>query len=361
MPLPPVDLDAHFGPRDCLVAPASSATASSRRPDSVGQITSDVLPLRVHWDDGFTADEAATFLASFERTWVTQVDDIGFNAPVLPDTEDGPELDVYLSAIQAGPWSAWVIQDTNVDQVEGDGQFGVSAYIVMGPIPDPSWIDPYVAHEFNHVLQYATDFTEASLPIWEGTATAMQGWATGDTRYGEEIASVQATPWLPLILGDSYTLWRDVPTAYYWEYGGVLWVLHLDEKHASGGGSGGVALWSAVANEGAEPEPDVLEGLAAIGGDGDLGAAMNGIARSRFLVGDDWDDRGLAEGASFVMPERDGLFAADAPSSYRFENPLQASVVAAAAAVAAADPTTRACSRSRAVARRRSRRAIAAN
>ncbi len=144
-------------------------------------LTSDIRPLKV-WFDGDhenSAEIAPAVLRAIEEAWDFQVDTLGFAAPVLPDATGGPEFDVYL--IQYEEWSAYVAADAYTDRVPGDGLNSTSAYMVIDNRLPIEAVPSYTAHEFNHVVQFATDFSEPTLPLWEGTATAAQGWTFGDT------------------------------------------------------------------------------------------------------------------------------------------------------------------------------------
>jgi hypothetical protein len=112
------------------------------------------------------------------------------------------------------------------------------------------------------------------------------------------------------------------PDAWGFEYGGVIWVHYLDEVLGDGDGKNAVALWEAVANDGFSYEKDVLDGITEIVGD--LGVAMNGVALTRFLVGSDWDARGIEDLAvwdndEMKVPIAHTLSSAQLPENLSFD------------------------------------------
>lgn len=319
LPPPPPD----FVPRHCLVREHDGARGREGRPDAIDSILSDVYPIKVHWDDTFTEKQARIVLESTELAWLVQVEELGYRAPVLPDNADGPELDLYLSSSHAGAWSAWAVNDTSADDIAGDGLFGVSAYVVFGQIPE-EWLPSYAAHEFNHVVQYATDYSEWFTNFWESHATAAQKWTLGEPDYSYEISSWQKVPYGPSLVGDSYLLWPDIQQAYSFEYGAVVWAIYMDEVYGAGDGTMGPALWYAAANEGWSYEPDHMDAVIALGGP--LGPLLDGLAVARYLTGDRWDSRGLAEAEYWTdgqeVPVDTQLGLDDLPSDVMFGNPL---------------------------------------
>ena len=288
----PVALPPPPPPHACLL---SIVERDDERPESVGSIVSAVWPIRVHWTADGYQDSAAIALEAAELAWQVQVDELGFAAPVLPDEADGPELDIYLADL--GAWEGYAWAPNQVDHQAGDGRMGAPAYIGIDRDLPVDWLPSYVAHEFSHVLQYATDFNEASVNIWEATAVAAQQWTLGltDGMWDVDVPDFQATPWAPVLLGDGYGLqdYWSVSDSYY-EYGAAAWILALDAELGDGAGSIGPALWEAAAGEGPGNEPDVLDAVAELAG-GSLADALDVIARRRWrgegLPGSsDWDD-----------------------------------------------------------------------
>ena len=244
---------------------------------------SDTYPLRVHFADGYEA-RAAAALAAAEVAWAVQVDELGFAAPVLPDDAAGPELDLYLADL--APWEGWAWAPDQEDHDPTDGRSAAAAYIAFDrDVPD-KWLAPYVAHEFNHVLQYAYDVHEAAVTPWEATAVAAQKWTLGDAAslWDVDVPDFQAVPWAPVLVGDSYVLADRFGIDGFYEYGAALWVVALDEEFGDGEGAIGPLLWEATAQEGSVNEPDFVDAVAEVAGG--LGPAMDTIARARIARGD---------------------------------------------------------------------------
>ncbi len=283
--------------RPACIAPAWRAD----RPNTTDSITSDTYPIKVHWRRAQDANRAAVALEAAELSWAIQVEQLGFQPPVLPDDEDGPELDIYFAGV--GEWEAYTEPGDYVDSQPGDGRNSTSAHIVIDRNLPIEWVPSYTAHEFNHVVQFATDYSEDSLPIWEAVAVASQHWTLGreEGAWDWDVSEFQVAPWAPALLADGYQVSDELggSQGFLYEYGAALWVMHIDEVLGAGDGSAGAELWDATANEGWQYEPDPLDAVQTVTGQS-LGEFMNALARTRWLTGDRWDDRGLA-----VAPEWD--------------------------------------------------------
>lgn len=247
----------------CKTTLISAQLLAGWLPNSIGYQDSETHPIRCHYELEEDAGRCAVVLGAVENAWDAQVDGIGFPPPA-PD-EDGL-LDVYLHQDPDGGAFAWC--GTNPDVDDKDGRSGCASIIAIDrEIPDKilPW---FLAHEFNHTLQWAIDFNEGTLPVWEGTATAAEAWTDSakfrvDKDYVEDF---QATPWLGM-LGDGSFLWDEYEIWSYSEYGSALWIQFLDTEYGDGQGSGGRDLWLALAQEGLPNDPDVLDGVETLTGD----------------------------------------------------------------------------------------------
>jgi len=288
-----------------------------------GSVASGRYPLVVHYDAPEYADKAVAALGYAELAWEVQVDQLGFQPPLLPDGLDGddgggPELDIYLADV--GAWEGWAEAEVWSDTTDGDGLAASPALVVLDRTLPDEWLGPYVVHEFNHVLQIATDLAETSVPMWEGTATAAQAWTLGvDGQWDADVGSFQEAPWAPVLTGDSTTLWGEWETGFYYEYGAALWVMHLDEVVGTGDGSAGPALWAATAQDGDVNSPDVVDAFAEVAGE-ELGVALSRLARTRWRTGERWEEGGLADAAAWGAAE--AVPFAEISNDFTFELPV---------------------------------------
>lgn len=231
------------------------------RPESIDSVDHDTLPVRCHWNDAALADRCDVVLPAISASWQAQVDRLGFHAP-MPD-DDGI-LDVYITT--DGTDGGAYVYGPFEDEDTTDGRMGCHAYMALDPAISVANLPSYVAHEFNHLIQFATDFTEPTLPVWEATATAAEAWTLDDYSItGNYVRDFQTYPWMG-ILGDGYILWDDYEIWSYHEYGAGMWILHMDAVYGDGEGSAGPALWGAMEQEGWDNEPDVLDAWAAVSG-----------------------------------------------------------------------------------------------
>jgi hypothetical protein len=132
----------------------------------------------------------------------------------------------------------------------------MAAFIVFDPSFDTtiSWT---MLHEFNHVLQFGIDPAETNAVAWEGTATAMEWWSDRSlVPQDVYIEDFQADPWMGL-MGNGY----EFGVSSLYEYGGALWLFHLDNRTGDGFGSAALDLWLDNEQEGWDNEPDVLDAV----------------------------------------------------------------------------------------------------
>jgi uncharacterized protein (TIGR03382 family) len=234
------------------------------RPTTIGSIDNadPAHPVRCHWEREADADRCADVLVYAENAWIEQVDRIGF-APPFPD-DDG-RVDLYITNDYTGGGAYTYAHPEDLDAF--DGRMASAAYVALDwAVPDDEMAS-YVAHEFNHVLQYATDYAEPTLPVWEGTATAAQTWTLGDFDPYDPyyIAHFQQIPWMG-ILGDGYIAWDDYGIYSFHEYGSAAWVRHLDHYWGDDQGAAAQAMWWELAQPELPNEPDVLDALDAVTG-----------------------------------------------------------------------------------------------
>jgi uncharacterized protein (TIGR03382 family) len=262
-------------------------------PTSIGFVDSGEHPIRCHYEYADSEPDCDTVLGVMDAAWAHQIEELGWEPPAQ---DDGGRLGVYLTDDGTGG-DAYADCIERVDHTVGDGRSGCVAYIALDYRAGPEAWWNYGAHEFNHVLQYATDFQETAEILWEGAACAIDLWQpepqpvwVTDTR------DFQAHPWVGL-LGDGRWLWREHQAGEFYEYGGVAWWLHLDATHGDGTGRIAAQLWDAIAQEGLPNEPDILEGYDAVTGDwrGSLLAFSEERARMGTADHPAWADYTLSE------------------------------------------------------------------
>lgn len=277
--------------------------ADGWRPVSIGSIDHPDLPARCHWADEADAGRCELVFEGLEAAWAVQVDALGYPAP-LPD-DDGL-LDVYFTT--EGTFGGAYVTGPYEDHDPTDGRMASHAFMALDPSILDTALASYVAHEFQHVVQFATDFVEPSYPVWEGTATAAERWTlpgVRQTRGG--FADFQKDPQLGLLADSSAT--DDSWNLY--EYGSALWIYDLDQALGTPDGEAARQLWAALVQPTWRNEPDVLDALAEI--TGDLDAYLAGFAVRRARIGTphrpdwaaDWEGAGYAVGALATLADKD--------------------------------------------------------
>ncbi|MDP2310287.1 MAG: MYXO-CTERM sorting domain-containing protein [Pseudomonadota bacterium] len=240
------------------------------RPDSVGFVDSTEGHVRCHYAGEDALARCVQVAGWAEEAYAAQVTGLGFRAPLADGGRGGSDaLDVYLTPEAGGAGVAWVDCDGGdprcADPDPDDEWAAAPSYIVIDPRTSDDVFRSYVHHEFAHTLQYAADYTEPFLALWEGTAVACEHWTdpdwpTSDSDFGD----YQSTPWLSAVLQDGYFL-ADIGYSdeSWYEYGAVTWVFYMDATHGDGRGSVGPLIWE----EAGRPGATVLDAWDVISGD----------------------------------------------------------------------------------------------
>ena len=199
------------------------------RPALPNTLVSTANTIVVHYANGDAA-VAAQVLAAADNSWTTEVDTMGWAAPLDDTSAAEPaasyggtgDLDIYLAAPSNGAGGLTI--PVGSDAASASAISDASTFIEIDPT-DPN-IETYVAHEFNHASQFSYDAIEADL-VYEATAVFMEDQvypAVND--YFQYVADFQNKPFQTL----SYASYSD---AYM--YGAALWLEYLSHVHDSGG------------------------------------------------------------------------------------------------------------------------------
>lgn len=244
------------------------------RPDAVGYVDDDATNTRCHYQRASLEDRCQYVFTAIADAQDAQLA-IGWPEPFPDDGVGGTDaLDIYINDDADG--GAYV-QSPYTDADPDDGRRGAWSYMVIDPNIGPDAMDGYVAHEFNHVLQFALDFDEPSLPPWEGAATRAEDVTYPGNYYGREVVrDYQATPWASA-LHDGYWLWDRFEIWSLYEYGSVLFYDDLREEH----GVLAPDLWWAMSENKAGNDVDFLAAYDEVTGDGEQAWIDFGIRRAR--------------------------------------------------------------------------------
>lgn len=276
---------------------------SPYRPEAVGYVDSEVYPLRIHYRLEEDLERAQTLMLPLaEMCWQMQIDEMGWPEPPADSGLGGDDrYDIYLTNEETGggayTWGTG--NDTNAD----DNWYSLSSYIAV----DDRWITDedmpdFVCHEFNHALQYTIDGWELTLFPWEMTAEAMEELTVPDTDlYQIDIPDFQEFPFMSLLFdGYSPEIMDYNPYSYY-EYGGSIVGLYLEQRLGAYDGTTLLALWDAMAQPDTSNEPDFVDALNEVGGTTleDHGAIYLELAEWRMFANELDDGAHFYEGAEW--------------------------------------------------------------
>lgn len=277
------------------------------RPESVGFIDSDVIPVRVHWQAEPFEDRAPVALALVEDAWNEQVVAQGYRAPLADMGEGGDaRLDVYL--VNTPGIAGLTLASADVD--DDDGAHAAYVHLLLNATLSEDELAVTVAHEFAHAIHYATDRSE-TLMFFEASATWQEVHANpASTLWVDNVEAFQSFPNAPVYTNGID--WRAVVFEdVLYEYGAVLFLMYLEEEFGENDGALLRELWegSVQADAVEENAPDWWDALKSESEGGDP-ASLAAFAQWRTLVGS-WRKSGegpeLAEalgGRAEVAPKR---------------------------------------------------------
>lgn len=246
------------------------------RPEGLaGYVDDPVTGARCHYATEALSERCEPLFEILEEVWRLQTEEQGWPDPVGDGGVGGSEgLDIYIHRDADG--GAYVNADY-IDSEKGDGFRSAAAFMVIAPSIGVDEYPGYVSHEFNHILQFAVDFQEPTLLPWEAGATRAEELTYPGNGDGHlSVPDFQAWPWVS-ILQDGWWMWREYELWSLHEYGAVLWLDHLRETY----GPDELDLWLALADEGLNNEPDVLDAYNELTGDGRLAMVDFTILRGR--------------------------------------------------------------------------------
>jgi hypothetical protein len=279
------------------------------RPQAVGFIDSAIYPMRVHYrreDDA--ARVANVVLPALEQSWAETIDEMGWPAPPSDGYAGGSDaLDIYLT--NEGTGGGAYVWGGGPDVLYGDTWYTVPSYMAIDEtLPDIEMLY-YAAHELNHVSQYAIDGVESSTFVWESVADAvavMVDETQPYIRWGG-VPSFQEFPFLSLVFDSYRREVRDYDSWSYYEYGGLIFPMFLEQHYGLNDGATMLALWDGLAQPTPGDEVDFLDALASIEPNGSLAALYTEFAVWRMFAGELDDGQHFEDGALWTEEYQVGV------------------------------------------------------
>jgi hypothetical protein len=228
-----------------------------QRPAVQTFLDSDIYPLRVHGSNATSMARLERFVQMLEMAWERQVIDMGFDAP-LSDGEAGGSTfyDVYLTSVFNQ--SAVTVAESVSETLDGTA---MPSFILIDAQTLEEEEGLIIEHEFQHALQFAMD-PLASFFLFEASAVYMESIAyPQNLKYEEVLQDYQ--DWPNASFFTDGVQWQDqTGVISYYEYGGVLFLIYLEETYGDNDGTFISELWQLGKNsEGEENEPDFIDVL----------------------------------------------------------------------------------------------------
>ena len=260
-------------------------------------IRSTQHPALVHYRTPDEEAMARQVLGYLDHAWDVEVGTLGFRPPLDDGGRCGPDgaFDVFL-------WRG--IEECYVDVLDENPATAYDdrlAYLVVDP-----WgpyggaiLDTTVAHEFNHALQAADDWSDAAI-VYEMTAVFIEDLVyNDDNEYVAQIVDFQAHPEWSLDRDDGYVTW--------YMYGAALYLRFIRDHFFGGDGAFVGDMWHRLRSPVDDDEPDFEDAL------DQILVARAGVhftdsvatfARWRYYTGSHADAAHFREGETFAEPTR---------------------------------------------------------
>jgi hypothetical protein len=260
-------------------------------------IASSAHPALVHYRVPDERAMAEQVLGLLDHSWDVEVGTLGFRPPLDDTGRCGPDgtFDAFL----------WAGHDECYVDVTGENAATPyddrTAFLVVDPWGSygSKILDTTVAHEFNHSLQAADDWSDVPI-VYEMTAVFIEDLVYDqDNEYVGQIVDFQAHPDWSLDYNDNYDTW--------YMYGSALYLRFLRDRYWSGDGSFVGAMWQGLRSPADVPHPDFEDSLEALlrakAGVGFVDSVVE-FERWRVYTGTRDDGAHFREGATFAEPAR---------------------------------------------------------
>jgi MYXO-CTERM domain-containing protein len=235
------------------------------RPADSGFVDSAIYPLRLHYRDPSEVDRVTNVLMPMaEDVWAVEIDQMGWPTPPTDNLVGGSDAyDIYFTEDET--YRGAYTFGFGPDVIPNDNWYSNATYIAVDDRISDGEMEAFIAHEFNHALQWTIDGKERTLFVWEATAEAIADIVYDDIDYSYEVRSFQALPFMSL-LHDSYNpdIYPYGYDGYFYEYGGLLFTTYLEEKYGTKDGTVLLKLWDDLAQPVSTDEPDFLDAIALV-------------------------------------------------------------------------------------------------
>jgi hypothetical protein len=215
---------------------------------------SGIRPVNVHYSRIIDEPKAREMLGILEESWMTQVDLLGFTAPLDDGGSCGPDgrYDVFI-------WRG--IQGAYVDAIAENPQTLHDDYLTYMVISiagstGTSLLDTTLAHEFNHSVQASDDWWE-SAHFFEMSATFVEALVyPQEDDYFFTLEDFQARPEWSLFRDDNYATW--------YMYGAAMYLHFLRERYYPNDSAFIARVWRASRSTPTGNRPDFIDAFRAV-------------------------------------------------------------------------------------------------
>jgi len=289
------------------IALLTSASIAAADGTYVGHVSSSQYPIRIYYTADAGQAKAQETLGYAETAWQIQVEQMGFTAPTTVD-ETGQfvqELRIYLDPTLSYDYPEPMGDNPNTPWTD------CTTRMFVRSLSSSSYLEHLIAHELNHMLEYAMDCAESTF-TFEQTTVAV-------TTLLEPDEQLFRSYFLPVFQqnphhGLACTFFYDENKRYY-HYGSALFQLFLEQVYGNYDGQLLVSFWNAAKQNGSmvgtgwnleadvPNDPDIFDAMEAVLVDTTLAELYSQFAQWRYFVGTRDDGTHFQDGSLWTGGE----------------------------------------------------------
>ena len=211
---------------------------SLSRPETGLHVDNVQRGLRVHYGDASQEELATELLGFLENAWDRQVETLGYEPPPDDGQLGGNGFyDLYITSVANS--GALTVSEGVATNEDGGRK---TSFILFDASVSQGERALTIEHEFQHALQFGIN-ARASLFLFEASAVYMETMAFPEQlAYTAVIADYQLRPNAPFFADGIQ--WQEVTgESIYYEYGGALFLMYLEQLHGDQDGRFVASLW----------------------------------------------------------------------------------------------------------------------
>jgi len=214
-------------------------------------VSSTLRPVTVRYPRLHNEDKATEVIALLEASWNTQVDTLGFTAPISDQGLCGADgdYDVFIWPGTGGAFVDGISNNPATSYQDWSTYMGIDP---TGPTGG-ALLNTFIAHEFNHALQASDDWAEEGQHYEAGASFAEALVYPEDRDWVFTQEDFQDNP--------GWSLFYDDKLATWYSYGSAMYLHYLYERFFPNDPAFYARIWRGTRSDTANGRPDYIDAL----------------------------------------------------------------------------------------------------